>query len=96
MIIELEGHIIDCVMDQNGNHVVQKCFECVSPVHLDFIVDAFEGSVSLYPTRTHTEHLFQNMLQFGVCKAFTLHTHTPTKALYSLFALARNFRHVMF
>ena len=47
VIIELEGHILDCVMDQNGNHVVQKCFECVSSVHLDFVVDAFEGSVSL-------------------------------------------------
>ena len=45
MISELDGHIIDCSKDQNGNHVVQKCFECVSPTQLDFIINSFEGMV---------------------------------------------------
>ena len=44
----MEGHIIYTVMDQNGNHVIQKCLECISPLYLDFIVDAFKGSVSYY------------------------------------------------
>ena len=28
---ELTEHTLRCVRDQNGNHVVQKCVECVQP-----------------------------------------------------------------
>ena len=42
---ELDGHVLKCVKDQNGNHVVQKCIECVDPKHLQFIIDAFKGQV---------------------------------------------------
>jgi hypothetical protein len=24
---ELHGHVMRCVLDQNGNHVIQKCIE---------------------------------------------------------------------
>ena len=43
---ELDGHVLKCVKDQNGNHVVQKCIECVQPQALQFIIDAFQGQVS--------------------------------------------------
>ena len=43
---ELDGHVLKCVKDQNGNHVVQKCIECVEPKHLQFIIDAFKTQVS--------------------------------------------------
>ena len=43
---ELDGFVLKCVNDQNGNHVVQKCIEFVPPEHLQFIVDAFKGNVS--------------------------------------------------
>jgi len=43
---ELEGNVLKCVKDQNGNHVVQKCIECIDPKHLSFITDAFKGQVS--------------------------------------------------
>ena len=43
---ELDGHVAKCVKDQNGNHVVQKCIECVDPKHLQFIIDAFKGQVN--------------------------------------------------
>ena len=46
VVSELDGHVVECVMDQNGNHVIQKCFECVSPTFLDFIITSFEGMVS--------------------------------------------------
>ena len=36
--------------DQNGNHVVQKCIECVDPNHLQFIIDAFRGQVCAFVT----------------------------------------------
>jgi pumilio RNA-binding family len=30
MTAQLRGHVVDCVQDQNGNHVIQKCIEvCV-------------------------------------------------------------------
>ena len=43
--MELDKHVLKCVKDQNGNHVVQKCIECVEPKHLQFIIDAFKGQV---------------------------------------------------
>ena len=42
---ELEGNVLKCVKDQNGNHVVQKCIECIDPKHLTFITDSFKGQV---------------------------------------------------
>lgn len=47
MVRELDGHVLKCVKDQNGNHVVQKCIECVQPHALQFIIDAFKGQVGL-------------------------------------------------
>jgi len=45
IVKELYGHVQKCIKDQNGNHVVQKCIECVDPVHVNFIIDAFKGQV---------------------------------------------------
>ena len=42
---ELDGYVLKCVKDQNGNHVVQKCIECVDPGYLHFIILAFKGQV---------------------------------------------------
>ncbi len=37
---ELEGMVMRCVRDQNGNHVIQKCIECVKPsTEISFIVE---------------------------------------------------------
>lgn len=44
---ELDGHVLDCVKSQNGNHVIQKCIECLAP-NLDFIAGAFAGKVMSY------------------------------------------------
>jgi pumilio RNA-binding family len=27
MVLQLDGHVVACVEDQNGNHVIQKCIE---------------------------------------------------------------------
>lgn len=45
IVRELDGHVLKCVKDQNGNHVVQKCIECVDPHALQFIINAFGGNV---------------------------------------------------
>lgn len=34
--------VIQCVMDQNGNHVIQKVIEKVKPANLAFITEAIE------------------------------------------------------
>lgn len=47
IVRELDGHVLKCVKDQNGNHVVQKCIECVDPHALQFIINAFQGQVSI-------------------------------------------------
>ena len=38
MAKELQGEIVKCIEDQNGNHVIQKCIECCEPKSIDFIV----------------------------------------------------------
>lgn len=48
LVMELDGHVLKCVKDQNGNHVVQKCIECVDPHALQFIIDAFKGQVAQF------------------------------------------------
>lgn len=45
MVRELDGHIIRCVRDQNGNHVIQKCIECVPEDAIQFIVSTFYDEV---------------------------------------------------
>lgn len=52
MVAELDGSIMRCVRDQNGNHVIQKCIECVPQDRIQFIITAFYGQVvplSMHP-----------------------------------------------
>ncbi|MEN2643536.1 hypothetical protein AAER46_05905, partial [Acinetobacter baumannii] len=51
IVKELEGNIMKCVKDQNGNHVIQKCIERIPPNLIQFIVEAFAGQV--YNLSTH-------------------------------------------
>ena len=53
LISELDGHVMQCVRDQNGNHVIQKCIECVPPDHIDFILSAFHGQVVVLSTHPY-------------------------------------------
>lgn len=45
MVSELDGSIMKCVRDQNGNHVIQKSIECVPQDRIQFIISAFFGQV---------------------------------------------------
>ena len=54
IVRELEDHVLKCVKDQNGNHVVQKCIESVGqsrPDELGKIIESFRGEV--YKLSTH-------------------------------------------
>lgn len=53
MVKELDGHVMRCVRDQNGNHVVQKCIECVPEENIGFIVSTFFGQVVTLSTHPY-------------------------------------------
>lgn len=43
---ELDGQVMRCVRDQNGNHVIQKCIENIPADRVGFMLYAFRGQVS--------------------------------------------------
>jgi pumilio RNA-binding family len=53
MVVELEGHIMCCVRDQNGNHVIQKCIECIPQHAIEFIVSTFYDQVVMLSTHPY-------------------------------------------
>ncbi len=46
IIVELKSNVMKLIQDQNGNHVIQKCFETVPPIKLEFIVDEVIANVN--------------------------------------------------
>jgi len=63
LVRELEGHVIKCVKDQNGNHVIQKCIERVPSHMIQFIVDAFAGQVYQLATHPYGCRVIQRILE---------------------------------
>lgn len=53
MVAELDGSIMKCIRDQNGNHVIQKCIECVPEDRIQFIISAFYGQVVALSTHPY-------------------------------------------
>uniref|UniRef100_A0A915DPG4 PUM-HD domain-containing protein n=1 Tax=Ditylenchus dipsaci TaxID=166011 RepID=A0A915DPG4_9BILA len=66
---EMEGQILRCVKDQNGNHVVQKIIDSVEPQRWQFIIDAFVNSspntVLTLSTHTYGCRVIQRALEFA-------------------------------
>jgi len=60
---ELDGHVLKCVKDQNGNHVVQKAIERVPAEHIQFIIKAFHGQVHTLATHPYGCRVIQRMLE---------------------------------
>lgn len=63
MARELDGHVLKCVRDQNGNHVVQKCIESVEPAELGFVVNSFADQVFNLATHPYGCRVIQRMLE---------------------------------
>lgn len=53
MVSELDGAVMKCVRDQNGNHVIQKCIECVPQDRIQFIISSFYGQVVVLSTHPY-------------------------------------------
>ena len=47
IVQELDGSILKCVKDQNGNHVIQKCIEMVEPSCLQVTIIVRSRGVEL-------------------------------------------------
>ena len=63
MIRELDGSVLKCVKDQNGNHVVQKAIERVPSQHIQFIIDTFHGQVYHLATHPYGCRVIQRMFE---------------------------------
>lgn len=64
-----------------GNHVVQKCIECVEPNALQFIINAFQGQVFSLSTHPYGCRVIQRILEHCMADQTTpvleeLHQHT--------------------
>jgi len=67
MALELDGSIMRCVRDQNGNHVIQKCIECIPQERIRFIISAFYGHVvelSMHPYGCRVIQVLHRLLWF--------------------------------
>ncbi|EMS58316.1 Pumilio-like protein 4 [Triticum urartu] len=65
MALELDGNtiILKLVRDQNGNHVIQKCIECIPQERIQFIISAFYGQVIELSTHPYGCRVIQRVLE---------------------------------
>lgn len=66
---ELDGHVIRCVRDQNGNHVIQKCIECIPTEKIGFIISAFKGQVTVLSSHPYGCRVIQVRPHLFGCEA---------------------------
>ena len=64
LVRELDGHVLRCVRDANGNHVVQKMLERVIGERLTF-VRAFSGSVLDLSTHPYGCRVLQRCFEYA-------------------------------
>lgn len=63
IIREIDGNVLKCVKDQNGNHVVQKAIERVPSQYIQFIIDTFHGQVYHLATHPYGCRVIQRMFE---------------------------------
>ena len=61
--LNVKGVVMECVKDQNGNHVIQKAIERVPAEHIRFIIDAFIGQVPHLAAHPYGCRVIQRMLE---------------------------------
>jgi hypothetical protein len=65
LVREMDGHVMRCVRDQNGNHVIQKCIESVPTGKIEFIISAFRGQVATLSMHPYGCRVIQVMLNLS-------------------------------
>ena len=63
IVKELEHHVIKCVKDQNGNHVIQKAIERLPSENVQFIIDSFAGQVQSLAAHSYGCRVIQRLLE---------------------------------
>ncbi|CAK7337522.1 unnamed protein product [Dovyalis caffra] len=63
LVHELDGHVMKCVRDQNGNHVIQKCIEGIPAEKIGFIISAFRGEVATLSMHPYGCRVIQRVLE---------------------------------
>ena len=67
LVEELKGRVLDCVADQSGNHVIQKCIECIKPTsRIAFVIQVSTGSPLLH-VRVRVSVCFYSCLPVLAC-----------------------------
>ena len=67
MVVELDGHVMRCVRDQNGNHVIQKCIECIPEDAIQFIIATFYDQVVTLSTHPYGCRVIQVRQHSLIC-----------------------------
>ena len=64
VLLELKDMVMDCVRDQNGNHVIQKCIEKVRPItRISFMLDVFHGKFTMMARHPYGCRVVQRVLE---------------------------------
>lgn len=67
LIRELDGNVMKCVRDQNGNHVIQKCIENMPVDGIGFVIAAFRGQVATLSTHPYGCRVIQVGVSLSEC-----------------------------
>jgi len=70
MVQELDGNVMRCVRDQNGNHVIQKCIECVPEDAIHFIISTFFDQVVTLSTHPYGCRVIQVRSFHWLCHSY--------------------------
>jgi len=63
LLQEFHGHVMDCIHDQNGNHVIQKIIETCSQLQLDFLYDQVFPKIIQLSCHPYGCRVLQRMLE---------------------------------
>lgn len=53
IVHELKNSVLKCIGDQNGNHVIQKCIECVPEHHIPFVIEPILSQILVLCTHQY-------------------------------------------
>ncbi|KAK4391953.1 Pumilio2 [Sesamum angolense] len=88
LVRELDGHVMRCVRDQNGNHVIQKCIESIPTDKIHFIISSFRGQVAALSTHPYGCRVIQRVLEH--CKDKSQTQFIVDEILDSVYSLAQD------
>jgi pumilio RNA-binding family len=62
--LAVDGTVMRCVRDQNGNHVIQKCVECIHPsTTIDFIIEVVRADPAGLSEHAYGCRIVQRVLE---------------------------------